>query len=1068
MQDSSGHYHEVENSTARGGCQRDVTTCKWMFETRPIDQFDESVSKYQVIKGISKEEVESGDVKTAKWLFETQPLDGMKYFSNIEDEETVDTSKTIEIVKGDVKTCKWLFETKPMDHLYDRVNLKSEDESLEVKKGDVKTCTWLFETQALDAIRDENEKVLNTCTANQEDVMGKDVKMARFLFETENIAELTGKDRCSFKQVTEIDIESGDVSRKKYIFENQMQDIMTSTSEETMQKLKTRQSEDIQKGNVGNCKWLFENKSIDKEFTDSHIVDDVQGGNVDKGRFIFETYSLDKVQEASSDTETEMTKLQKIIREEEERGDVRNYTMMFETQPLYAIQDKEGHYHEVTTVTSKEVMRGDVVGSRWLFETKPLDSIKDTDEVYVIKSVTQEDAHKGDVTSARWKFETQPLDGIAEEKKVFIKTVDDIQGGDVRMNKGRFESDALSQSSVKTINVSEIQKGDVRTAKWRFETESIDKIKSMSAENLIETVSKEEVAKGDVKQSVWLFEKNPLDHIKEVDEGDVTITQEEIPKADVKSTTWLFETTPFTNFNETNVEKTEILGKSIKRTLEELYSEQMVSSKGVIIEADEIGDVRMAKYQLMNKDTPEIQREQVVKGDLQSIMMRLLNRQENNDRQIQIDSEEKGNISSTVHQLLNQASESSVEKEEILRGDIQEAVNNLFKDAGSSKHGILIQENEKGDVRMTIYSLLNKEDNITLEKEGVIRGDIKNALQQLSSHSSKDLAVGIKVDDTEKGNVRFYSTCIESGAVDYLKQLNLETYESVTDTVEKEQIIGGDVKSTKMILCQNQTEIGRTVEDIIPGDVHNTVKVFMSEPSISLECVQKEEIVKGDLKAALSSLSDSVNQSVVVEKETVVKGNIPKALRCLERAQQYKEVEKPDIIRGNIKGALRSLEKSATSKIEAVVEDLVAGDVKATLKSLEQAKQTVREFEKEEIVRGDIHTTMQCLQDASNDRRTSHQEIDVQGDVRGTIQLFLESPSSPRIQRRASLEGNVKMSIKSLSEDHEQTQLEKEEVIKGDVKGTIKSLLETAQRETPKVHRKVILSLISFPLHLRP
>jgi hypothetical protein len=499
--------------------------------------------------------------------------------------------------------------------------------------------------------------------------------MVRVLFETENLEKLTGKDGCSFKQVTEVDIESGDVSRKKYIFENQTQDIMTSTTEETMQKLKTLQSEDIQKGNVVNCKWLFENHSVDKEeVIGNHIVDDVQGGSVDKGRFIFETCSLDKIQEASSDKE-----MQKIIREDEERGDVRNYTTMFETQPLYAIQDKDGHYHEVTTVTSEEVMRGDVVGSRWLFETKPLDSIKDTEEVYIIKSVTQEDAHKGDVTSARWKFETQPLDGIVAEK-VLIKTVDDIQGGDVRMNKHHFESDALSQSSVKTVNVSEIQKGDVSTAKWRFETQSIDKIKSMSAENLLETIQKEETARGDVKQSVWLFEKNPLDHIKEIDEGVKTITQEEIPKADVKSTTWLFETTPFNNFNETNVEKTEILGKSIKRTLEELYCEHMVSSKGVIIEADEIGDVRMAKYQLMNKNTPEIQRQQVIKGDLESIMMKLLNRQETNDRQITIDSEEKGNISSTVHQLLNQASESSVEKEQILKGDIQEAVRNLFKD----------------------------------------------------------------------------------------------------------------------------------------------------------------------------------------------------------------------------------------------------------------------------------------------------------------------------------------------------------------------------------------------------
>ncbi|XP_069558611.1 xin actin-binding repeat-containing protein 2 isoform X1 [Brachyistius frenatus] len=1063
MQDSSGHFHEVKTVRREEVVKGDVTTCKWMFETRPIDQFDEGIDKYQIIKGISKQEIESGDVKTAKWLFETQPLDAIKYFSNIEDEEIAESSKNLDVVKGDVKTCKWLFETKPMDVLYERVELNGENESEEMHKGDVKTCTWLFETQALDTIHDETETVLNTCSVKQEDVRGKDVRMACFLFETENLENLTGEETGSFKRVTEIDITSGDVSRMKYIFENQTSDIMTSTSEEVMQKLKRVHTQDIEKGNVVNCKWLFENQSIDtihdskEESMSSRTVNDVQGGDVDKSRFIFETYSLDEIQEVSSDTDTELIKRQKIVCDEDEKGDVRNYTMMFETQPLYAIQDKEGHYHEVTTVTSEEVTQGDVVGARWLFETKPLDAIKDTDEVYIIKSVTQQDVQKGDVTSAKWKFETQPLDRIAEEKKPLLKTVDDIQGGNVRMNKHRFESDTLSERSVKTVNVSEIQKGDVRTAKWRFETQSMDKIRSMSSENLIETVKKEEVAKGDVQSSVWLFEKNPLDHIKEAGEDeDTTVTQEEIPKADVKTTTWLFETTPFDDFNETKMERTEILGKSVKGTLEELYSQKMVTSKGVLIETDEIGDVRMAKYQLMNQQAPEIQREEVIRGDLQTIMMNLLNRQDRKEQQIVIDSEEKGNISSTVQQLFSQEKTSGIEREEILRGDIQDALNKLFTEDGSGKHGILIQEDEKGDVQMTIYSLLNKQENVNVEKEDIVKGDIRSALHSLSTLDKTDQAVKIMVGDIEKGNVNFYSTCIESGALDYLKQLHLEPDETPTDTENKEKIVGGDIRGTKLILGRNQTQIERTVEDIIPGDVHNTVKVFMSEPTASLDRLQREEIVKGDLRATLNSLSESVKQTAIVEKEEVVKGNIPKALRHLERAQrQQKEVEKPDIIPGNIKGALRSLEKSATSRVEAVVDNLVPGDVKATLKSLEEAKRTVREVEKEEIVRGDIHTAMQSLHGASSERRTCQQEIDVQGDVRGTIQLLMEPLPSPRMQRSSSLEGevkgDVKMSIKSLYETQEQTQQEKEEVIKGDVKGTIKSLLETAQRETPKV-----------------
>ncbi|KAK1903192.1 Xin actin-binding repeat-containing protein 2, partial [Dissostichus eleginoides] len=1021
MQDSTGHFHEVKTVRREEVVKGDVTTCKWMFETRPIDQFSESIEKYQVIKGISKEEKETGDVKTAKWLFETQPLDAIKYFSNVEDEEVVETSRNLDVMKGDVKTCKWLFETKPMDILYDKAELKDEHESEQMQKGDVKTCTWLFETQALDSIHDETQTILKTCTVNQEDITGKDVRTACFLFETEKLENLSGEETGSFKRVTEIDIGSGDVSGKKYIFENQTSDIMTSTSEEVLQKLKRVQTEDIQKGNVVNCKWLFENQSIDtihdsqEEFMSSRTVNDVQGGDVDKGRFIFETYSLDEIQE----TDTELTKMRKVVRDKDEKGDVRNYTMMFENQPLYAIQDKEGLYHEVTTVTSEEVTRGDVVGTRWKFETKPLDAIKDTDEVYIIKSVTHQDVQKGDVTSAKWKFETQPLDRIAEEKKIFIKTVDDIQGGNVRMNKDRFESDALSQESVKTVNVSEIKKGDVRSAKWRFETQSIDKIKSMSSENLIETVKKEDVEKGDVKHSVWLFEENPLDHIKEVDENEATtvVSQEEISKADVKTATWLFETTPFDDFNETKMEKSEILGKSVKGTLEELYSQQMVKSKGVLIEADEIGDVRMAKYQLMNKQAPEIQREDVIRGDLQTIMMNLLNRQERQEQQITIDSEEKGNISSTVNQLFNQERDSSIEREEILRGDIREAIKNLFDENGTAKHGILIQEDEKGDVQMTLYSLLNKQENVNVEKEGIVRGDIKSALQNLSSSDKTDQAVKIQVDEAEKGNVNFYSTCIESGALDYLKQLHLGADETRSDGAQKEVILGGDIKGTKLILGQNQMQIERTVEDVVPGDVHNTVKVFMSEPTLSLENFQREEIVKGDLRAVLNSLSESANQTVVVEKEEVVKGNIPKTMRCLKKAQtRYKEVEKekPDIIPGNIRGALRSLEKSSTARVEAVVEDLVSGDVRATLKSLELANKAVKEVEKEEIVRGDIRTTMQSLHDASSEKKMCQQGIDVQGDVRGTIQLLMEPPPSPRMERSSSLERDFKVADSDL------------------------------------------------------
>ncbi|XP_026882342.2 xin actin-binding repeat-containing protein 2 isoform X1 [Electrophorus electricus] len=1056
IQDSSGQYHEVKTVRREEIVKGDVRSCKWMFETRPIDQFDESINKFQIIKGISKQEIESGDVKTAKWLFETQPLDGIKHFSNMEEEDNR-KNETIEIQRGDVKTCRWLFETQPMDVLYEKAEAKAED-TTEIQKGDVKTCTWLFETQTLDSIKDESETILKTCTVKQEDIQGRDVRLARFLFETENLENIKGgEDHSNFKRVTRIDIESGDVSRMKYIFETQSSDIMTSSSEETMQKLKSHQAEEIQKGNVVNCTWMFENQPIDtikenaEESKMTRTVTDVQGGNVDKGRFIFETYSLDAIREDSS--EAELNKLQSIIREETEKGDVKNYTMMFETQPLYAIQDKEGHFHEVTTVTKEEILRGDVIGARWLFETKPLDSIRDTDEVYVIKAVTEEDVQKGDVSTARYRFETQPLDQIAEDMKISIKTVADVQGGDVKTNKQHFESDEMPQKFVRTVSVSEIQKGDVRSATWMFETRTIDKIRGEGSEyNEMEKVTREEVVKGDVKQSVWLFEKEPLDQIKDTDETEAVVAREEIPKADVKTTTWLFETTPLTEFNETNVKKTEIMGKSIKETLEELHSQKMVDSQGILIEANEIGNVRMAKYKLLNQKTPEIQREEVIRGDLNNIMMNLLNRRETTQSGIKVDAEERGNINTTVQQLFNQDRDVNVEKEEIIRGDIQEAINSLLKKEGSAKRGILIQEDEKGDVRMTIYSLLNQEEENRLVKEDIVKGNVHGTLRMLlTSPYAKDQSSKIQVEDTERGNVSFYSTCIESGALDYLKQLQLGSDENYDEKV-KEMIIGGDVEHTKIILRNNQQAIGRTVaeDDIVPGDVHNTVQVFMKEPVLSLHNLQKEEIVKGDLRAALDSLAQAINEHRIIDKEEVVKGDINTTLKFLEEAQnQLREMDKPEIVRGDIRGALESLEKSATAKTEVIIEDLIPGDIRGTLKSLEEAKQAVKDVEKEEIVKGDIQNTLLSLQEASNEKKVFQHQVSEQGDVKGTIQLLMEPASSPHIQRRPSTEGDIKTSIKSLYEQ-EQTKIEKEEVVKGDVQGTIKCLMKKKEQSSHK------------------
>uniref|UniRef100_A0A8C9DF99 Xin actin binding repeat containing 2 n=1 Tax=Prolemur simus TaxID=1328070 RepID=A0A8C9DF99_PROSS len=987
IQDHLGKYHQVKTVQQEEILRGDVRSCRWLFETRPMDQFDESIHKFQVIRGISAQEIQAGNVKSAKWLFETQPLDSIKYFSNVEETESK-TEQATDIVKGDVKTCKWLFETQPMESLYEKVSLMTGSE--EIHKGDVKTCTWLFETQPLDAIKDDTETTVKLQTVKQEEIQGGDVRTACFLFETENLDSIQGEEGKEIKPV-EMDIQAGDVSSMRYKFENQSLDSISSSSEEVLKKIKTLKTEDIQKGNVLNCRWLFENKPIDmiKESQEGDelvkTVTDIQGGDVRKRCFIFETFSLDEIKEESDYISTKKTITEEVI-----KGDVKSYRMLFETQPLYAIQDREGYYHEVTTVKKEEVIHGDVRGTRWLFETKPLDSINKSETVYVIKSVTQEDIQKGDVSSVRYRFETQPLDQISRESCNIMPTVDNIQGGDVKTSKQLFESENFDKSNyVRTVSVNEIQKGNVKTSTWLFETHTIEELRGEGLDDSIRTVTQEDVQKGDVKQAVWLFENQTLDSIKKEDESISKTTKEEIPPSDVKTTTWLFETTPLHEFNETRVEKVEIIGKSIKETLEDLYSQKVIQAPGIIIEADEVGDVRMAKYKLMNQASPEIQKEEIIRADLRNIMVNLLSKRDCTKREILVSEEEKGNVNLTKTQLLNRSTEFHTEKEEIVRGDVQQAIKSLFSEERSVKKGILIQEDERGDINMTIYCLLHENDGDTIEREEIIGGDVRGTIHNLlSSTSNNKISERAKIDASERGNVQFFTTCIETGALDYLKQLQTGSNETVTagKQEKEEEIIGGDVEGTKLLLKQRQSQFERTVNetDIIPGDVHNKVKVFMTEPQSTSGKTPKEEIIKGDLTSTLNSLRQAINQKTVTKTEETIKGNMLATLKSLkESSHQWKEPKQPDVIPGDIEQAIECLEKAANTRTEILKKELIRDDLETSLRSLKEAQGAFKEVGKEGVIKDDVQAVMAG---SLEEQKTEMHQVAVQRDKKSLLQ----------------------------------------------------------------------------------
>uniref|UniRef100_A0A8C6UD83 Xin actin binding repeat containing 1 n=1 Tax=Neogobius melanostomus TaxID=47308 RepID=A0A8C6UD83_9GOBI len=953
IKDSSGNLHKVTAISREESIKGQVQNYKWMFETKPLDELGERKGSIELIQGITRQEDTMGDVKTAKWLFETQTIDGIHLKFNQPNPSVEEERHT-----GDVKTCKWLFETHPMDTLYEKNEKATDIEAID--STDVKSITWMFESQPLDSIKDGEQYNLKVCRTIQDSVKPEvGVQTVKHLFETETLDRIQ-KDahqevsRC----VSQVDLQSGDVSRVKELFESQSLDEigleMTTFDAQN-------QTEAVERGSVHKFTWLFDNCPINKIHKDNNdevtqTVNEVQCGDVKHKKFIFETSSLDKIHEE----ELEQNSL--CVEKPTSSIDVKLSTMMFESTPLYAIRDKEGQFHEVTTVKKEEVLSGNVRGARWMFETKPLDAIKAENEVYIIRAVTQEDVEKGDVKSARWKFETQPLDSLTEKDVPAAKEFEDFGSCSVQQNKQAFESDQASKVK-RMVSVTDVQHGDVRTSTWLFENQPIDSLKGEpQAQGPVQTVHREDSQKGDVKRSTWLFESQPLDKIKEQESSIAERIVEKIPKSDVKCTTWLFETTPLDKITASNVVD----------SLSYLHNLNFVHSSGIIIEGKDSQNVHMAKYCTESNRNVQILKEELVGGNIRNIMIQLLLKPTLKPQITLLREIEKGNVKTTVVDCpAHQSCSISFEKDQGMQNIVQR-IDELLSQDKTFKTGIIMQETEGGQAEMSVYSLIShcetKTENVTIER-GDVKSTIGNLLATANGHKT---AMPYRVDENEKGNVNLYKRCIEEGD---LKSLHQEDREDEVDcchmSKEHIEIVQGDVKEAKRSLCQHKDQVERTISDVLPGNVKNTKKMFSSESNVNVEnCISKDEIIPGDVQMAKEQLT--VKQQVLVEKEEIVSGDIKAAMQSLERAKQQsmtieREVIKPGTIYDmDMSGPDLELETTQIQK-----EAIISGDIKAAKKSLEIAKQQSMHMEREAVAPGKIYNLNISTQEETSSTMSS-------------------------------------------------------------------------------------------------
>ncbi|XP_053569757.1 xin actin-binding repeat-containing protein 1-like [Bombina bombina] len=1077
IEDSLGNFHEVTSVSREQIISGDVKNYKWMFETKPLDQFNGSTQKVDIIKGITKQEMMSGDVRTAKWLFETQPVDVIHEEKNKTEKHSSVQKENSQ--KGDVKKYRWLFETQPVDALYDKSEKNQEKEKL--PQGDVKSTTWMFETQPLDSLRDTEEQYIKISTVSQDSFKGVDVKTTKHLFETEPLENIssTVQSKNIIRYSSRVEIQSGEVSRVKEIFE-------TKPKEGT--SLKTtdiRKEESIQSGCVNKFTWLFENCPIDSMankndgFLEIPPEKDVRSGDVGGKKFIFETYSLDQIQREVDETEI------KKVQEDISRGDVKSCTMLFESKPLYAIQDKGGEYHEVTSVKKEEIMKGDVRGAKWLFETKPLDRINKDEEVFVIRAVTQEDFEKGCVRSARWRFETEPLDSISGNGKECRTTVDDVQKGDVQLNKQLFESQQINQKKyVRLVSVSDVQKGNVRTSTWLFENQPIDCLKGDSEEHCgIVTVQREDSQKGDVKRCTWLFESQPLDSLKDTDTSLTPQVNEVLPKHNVKSTTWLFESTPLDEFNSGRTIGEEDKEIHIKDTLTAFYSSQIIQHKGIIIEGVNEGNVKMAKYQLSKPATTEILKEEIVGGNLQRILLQLLHRADIEPHGDLVVENSMGELHITKLQLLNQ-SDSGVQEEAKVKDNVTKALQFLLNKDLSLKTGIIMEESETASVKIIIYCVsthfvfhVGEEDNV--------KGDVKSTIGTLIACSQEpNTKASVIREQNEKGNVQLYKSCIEKGNLEYLR--NLQSDSEIENLILSqsqgiEQIHQDTNMPTEIItktpVIQNTSNLKKESVQVLYSPPLHSIVYLADKSTQQLEKSQKEYKTEENNTTQFPSQS---NQQVIANEES--NRSVPQKPWLVEGNTQEKEFDS----RSDLQSALLNL-RQATEEAKNI-QHQVQCKLQKTTKEIQVSSPTANvqpSITNQECASKQTTTSSMCAvqqtqkshsslqkSTASIKKVSAHekefqvqqlfksgQEREMVPSTEDSIKNVINLPEHPKkylnpfidsdynmqsVQEEREndiVRGDVKAAIRALqSSSLEQKELEKEEVIKGNLASALQSL----------------------------
>ncbi|XP_052451682.1 xin actin-binding repeat-containing protein 1-like isoform X1 [Carassius gibelio] len=438
--------------------------------------------------------------------------------------------------------------------------------------------------------------------------------------------------------------------------------------------------------------------------------------------------------------------------------------------------------HDQKLQMKKEFPEGDIKSTLCMFEQPTSNSHNEDNKPQLSKSeeVTSEQSIKVDVKATRRMFETQPIDRqnpcprknivCEEESQSLLKPKSDFE------TDGKETSDLHHNSPTNDLIDTNDVFVSISKAKQVFETVSHDK------ENISPT-------------------------------NDNFSQEQELLKANVRNRAQMFESTPLDKINQQTKEESETILENTQETLVSLCNFSIMYSDGTILEANENGNVKKARYNFIQEDRrPEIQDEEIVTGSIKNIMLQMLPGTNLNPIVTFLKEDSQGNVEIQkvdvpIHQL------PFTQDKECRTANVVQITEDLLSPEKSIRKGVLIQDGATGMREITVYALFIHSGNSTgvMEFGKTVFRSISSSLRNVPESENCDLKTDISlsesssvVDTNKSRNVQLF----QKGDLDHLKCLqktssDVDIGASTGESEKTSEIIQGKVNSIKALFTTN-------------------------------------------------------------------------------------------------------------------------------------------------------------------------------------------------------------------------------------------------------------------------